>query len=411
MSANLINQLLPAFLFAVFALGFTAFRLYNRKLHSATLFAASYGCAATAFCVEALVSPMHSSYLRFLGDSLYIVSALVFLLATAAFFHTRLPLLRASLVAILAIAADDCFRAIQPDVVMRIHVITLATAAYLLMAAAVVWPKRQWKIDHVLAWLLIVFSLMLVANSVMTHRVHGENLTVENLHVSVYMAAVNLLVSVLSPAIAVALFVSYGIVVIRDLENQSMTDPLSGLLNRRGFESRARELLEKAGRQGQRVSLIIADLDRFKEINDRAGHLAGDAVVRAFAGHLAATVGRKGLAGRVGGDEFCILMPRATEDMAVETAQELRSQLAGWRAKGRDADFTATASMGVAEGRLGESFERVFSRADAALFLAKKSGRNQVVAASGKGFQAAVPVPGIAPAEPAVVESAAGKAA
>ena len=183
------------------------------------------------------------------------------------------------------------------------------------------------------------------------------------------------------------------------------------LLNRRGFESRARELLEKAGRQGQRVSLIIADLDRFKEINDRAGHLAGDAVVRAFAGQLAATVGRKGLAGRVGGDEFCILMPRATEDMAVETAQELRSQLAGWRAKGRDADFTATASMGVAEGRLGESFERVFSRADAALFLAKKSGRNQVVAASGKGFQAAVPVPGIAPAEPAVVESAAGKAA
>lgn len=412
MSANLINQLLPAFLFAVFALGFTGFKLYNRKLHSATLFAASYGLAAAAFLTEALATPMHLSYIRFLGDSLYIVSAFVFLLATANFYHVRLPMMRASIVAALAISADAYFRAADPSVVMRIHTITLATAAYLLMSTAVIWPKRQWKIDHVLAWLLIVFAVMLIANSVMTHRVHGESLTVENLHLSVYMAAVNLLVSVVSPAIAVALFVSYGIIVIRDLENQSMTDPLSGLLNRRGFESRAREMLEQAGRQGHRASLIIADLDCFKKINDEAGHQAGDTVVRAFAALLAKAGGRKGLAGRVGGDEFCVLMPCASEDKAVGVASELRLRLAHWKPQGSAAGFTATASMGVAEGRLGESFERVFSRADAALFLAKKGGRNRVVAASGKGFPAAVAASGnTQAASPAAVESTAGKAA
>ena len=413
MSANLINQLLPALLFALFALGFSGFKLYNRKLHSATLFALSYASAAAAFTAEALATPMHFSYVRFLGDSMYMVSAFVFLLAMAEFYQIRLPRIRGAAVAVLAIAADGYYRAIEPDMVMRIHIITLGTATYLLMAAAVVWPKRQWKIDHVLAWLLITFAIMLVANSVMTHRVHGENLTVENLHVSVYMAAVNLLVSVISPAIAVALFISYGIVVIRDLENQSMTDPLSGLLNRRGFEGRANELLQRAGRQGHRVSMVVADLDNFKEINDRAGHLAGDAVVRAFAGLLAASAGRKGLAGRVGGDEFCILMPRATEEVAVNAAENLRAKLARWRPESEDAGFTATASMGVAEGRLGESFERVFSRADAALFLAKKGGRNQVVAASGKGFQAAVPVSGLTsgPASSLSIESAAGKAA
>ncbi|WP_075996120.1 GGDEF domain-containing protein [Salaquimonas pukyongi] len=408
MSANLINQLLPAFLFALFALGFAGFRLYYSKLHSAALFALSYGFAAAAFTAEALVVPMHASYLRFLGDSFYVVSALLFLQATADFYHVRLPLIRASGVAALAIVADAYFRFAEPDVVARIHIITLASATYLLMSAATIWPKRLWKIDHVLAWLLVIFALMLVANSVLTHRVHGESLTVENLHLSVYMAAVNLLVSVISPAIAVALFISYGIVVIRDLENQSMTDPLSGLLNRRGFESRAGELLEKAGRNGQRVSMIIADLDSFKDINDRAGHLAGDAVVRAFAGYISSGIGRKGLAGRIGGDEFCILLPKANESAAIFVAQKLRTQMANWQPDRPDTGVTATVSMGVAEGRLGESLERVFGRADAALFLAKKSGRNQVMAASGKGFPE---ITGRAQASPDIGESAAGKAA
>jgi diguanylate cyclase (GGDEF)-like protein len=141
------------------------------------------------------------------------------------------------------------------------------------------------------------------------------------------------------------------------------TDPLTGVANRRAWEAEAARHLSLATRTGEPLSFALLDLDDFKEVNDRDGHGAGDALLRVLAVGWAARLRQTDLLGRYGGDEFVLCLPATDEPGAREILQQL------------DATHAFAWSVGIATARPGDTLHEVLARADADLYLQKRSGR------------------------------------
>jgi diguanylate cyclase (GGDEF)-like protein len=156
----------------------------------------------------------------------------------------------------------------------------------------------------------------------------------------------------------------------------STLDELTGLLNRRGLEPRFAEVAEQAALTGQPVSLVVADIDRFKSINDEHGHGVGDDVLREVAFAMRAGLRTFELLYRFGGEEFLLLLPGANENDAAEIAEELRVAIE----EVHPAGLPVACSFGVATAYDADvAFSPLLAEADAALYDAKRYGRNRVV--------------------------------
>ena len=154
---------------------------------------------------------------------------------------------------------------------------------------------------------------------------------------------------------------------------QAATDPLTGLLNRRSFENRAHDLIRTA----TPFAIAMGDLDHFKRLNDTHGHDAGDRALRSFAQTLRGTLREEDLVCRYGGEEFVIVFPRRSATEAAAALTRVQQELLLSTARGSIAPFTV--SFGVAHSDQGSELEELCQIADAALFRAKREGRNRVV--------------------------------
>jgi diguanylate cyclase (GGDEF)-like protein len=168
----------------------------------------------------------------------------------------------------------------------------------------------------------------------------------------------------------------------RNLEQLVATDPLTGLFNRRSFEVRLDEELNRALRQELELNLMVIDLDGFKVINDSIGHAAGDAVLRGIANVIRRSIRVFDVSARLGGDEFVILM-QGRRVSAMQSAERLRSRIEGWRPErslGLPSSVLVTASIGLASlSRNAHATAQSFmASADRALLIAKAEGRNRV---------------------------------
>ncbi len=163
------------------------------------------------------------------------------------------------------------------------------------------------------------------------------------------------------------------------VERQALVDGLTGISNRRGCEDALSHEIARAGRMNAPFTLVVADLDDFKQINDRYGHDAGDDVLREFASVLRVTLRESDLPGRWGGEEFVMLLPGTDAEGGVQLAERVRAALRERSFHGRDgAVFVVTASFGVAQHQPGEGERQLFAQADRALYEAKRHGKNRV---------------------------------
>jgi len=159
-------------------------------------------------------------------------------------------------------------------------------------------------------------------------------------------------------------------------------DGLTALGNRRFFDNALAEEVAKAHDFGDELCIALSDLDHFKQINDKYGHVAGDTVLKLFAEHLLTNIKSGDIAARFGGEEFAIIFPEARLADASATVSQIRAQLEKKKwvvAASGEPIGTVTASFGVARLNSGESAENLIRRADAKLYQAKTSGRNRVV--------------------------------
>ncbi len=160
----------------------------------------------------------------------------------------------------------------------------------------------------------------------------------------------------------------------RAIEEQAQLDYVTGALNRRGIEEAMMMELARSRRSGRPISILLIDVDRFKAVNDVHGHVAGDEALRAVVRSIAPALRLYDRLGRYGGDEFLLLLPETRDDDAMVIAERIREALAR---DARDAGFPMlTVSIGVTSCAWGEEVIEILGRADAALYEAKRQGRD-----------------------------------
>ena len=158
------------------------------------------------------------------------------------------------------------------------------------------------------------------------------------------------------------------------------TDPLTGALNRRSFTERALAELARARRYDRPTSILMIDADRFKSVNDTFGHAGGDAVLQALSLSLGQALRPSDIFGRLGGEEFAVVLPETELEGAVQVADRIRLKLESLAVTSNDASIRFTVSIGVTEFERGATeIKSTLDRADIALYAAKAQGRNCVV--------------------------------
>lgn len=164
------------------------------------------------------------------------------------------------------------------------------------------------------------------------------------------------------------------------LENMATTDSLTGLLNRQAFESGFQKMIAEAKRSGHPFSVILLDIDLFKQVNDSFGHLEGDRVICAITGLISASIRETDVAARWGGEEFLIMLRDCPLEKAIEVAEKLRRSVSAHDFALGQAHAPITVSLGVAQYSAPEADAAFFARVDKALYQAKEDGRNLTVA-------------------------------
>jgi diguanylate cyclase len=177
----------------------------------------------------------------------------------------------------------------------------------------------------------------------------------------------------------------------RDLESvrkEAMTDGLTGLSNRKAFDAAIQRIANECNENSTIFSLLMVDIDYFKNFNDNFGHQIGDQVLRLVARTLTDGVKGRDVSARYGGEEFAIILPETPLDAGVHVGNALRKAVATKDVINRNTGEKLgriTMSVGVAEYKSGENITDLIERADAALYTAKHNGRNQVAAAPTPG--------------------------
>jgi len=262
---------------------------------------------------------------------------------------------------------------------LRLTIGAAIVAIYAALTASELWVERRSDMQR--RWPAIVipvmhgFALMLPILLGNFLRPHDETFT-SSIWVTVF--SVELVLYAIGTVFVIFMLVSDR--AVNAHKTAASMDPLTQMLNRRGFSEACSRVIEREAIAGRPVTVMIFDIDHFKSINDRFGHPAGDEILKLFAAVVVASLRISDLSGRIGGEEFAALLPCPLEE-GVLVAERVRE---AFEASGITCDEGAvdtTVSIGVAGGPAGTELEVLLAAADTALYQAKRGGRNRVEAA------------------------------
>ncbi len=208
----------------------------------------------------------------------------------------------------------------------------------------------------------------------------GNQMTMQEYPESTMFTINMVMNAVLCLFLALALLASIFEARLRAQHDEDSRDALSGLTMRSAFAKSAAKLVARAHTENLNVFMIEADIDHFKRINDKWGHSSGDKVIAEFAALIANSTRDTDICGRIGGEEFCLVVSNCSMENAINLADRLRFDAERLFPESAKRHLSVTASFGVAKWRQGETYTKVFERADAALYSAKNAGRNRVCA-------------------------------
>jgi len=244
-------------------------------------------------------------------------------------------------------------------------------------------------------WLMVGMAVIFGASQA-ARSVHAMTLA-DMSNPLTFTSPVSVLLIVVSaatmPMLTIAALVMVHDALLCRARDAAHRDFLTSALSRMGIEAAATTLLADAKGNGSPLSLLLLDLDRFKSINDVFGHAGGDTVLREFAALALGQLRRTDVLGRMGGEEFAILLPQTGEADAIRLAERLRAALAAHAVTTPDGRVCrCTVSIGVAESQPDETFAQVCIRGDRALYRAKHGGRNRVCADATEASSAGEPI-------------------
>lgn len=296
-------------------------------------------------------------------------------------YRVRLPVAALGFLVVLGLLTNFAILDMERDSLLRAVLYQAPFSAMQLFGAWVIASNRQGRtLDRALVALFVVGAVYFLSKPFIAALI-GSGDSPQAYLSSTYAA--------ISQSTGAVLLISNGLlimlVMVRDLMAEvtirSETDPLSGLLNRRGFEDQADKARLLALRAGAPAVMVVSDLDHFKLINDSYGHDAGDAVIAAFGHTLRRSFDPRAVIGRLGGEEFAVMLPGISIAAAREIVEELRSRLRSMNADERGIERVVTGSFGMASLEPGDSLADLLRRADRALYEAKAQGRDRVAVA------------------------------
>jgi diguanylate cyclase (GGDEF)-like protein len=347
----------------------------NVERRCALWFALSYGVCALGFLAEFLRGVIPPIAVALGTNTLFMLTLLTTVKGLAARFGQRFPMVPIALFTLCGYAWLLFFFLAVPNIGYRVIGINLALGGVGLSGLWMIWRLRLTGIDRILRGVFAVVCLQFFLRPFLVFWLSSDPISQAGYLTSSYAVTLQFTVAVTSMAFAAALLVAVIQDHLRDLKHESSFDPLSGVLNRRGFDAAAELILAKGGLA---PSIVIADIDHFKRINDTHGHSCGDAVIAAVGALLQTLFGEGAAVGRIGGEEFAVIFPNATEGDAARHAEKARRTLASLTLPGILSKERVTASFGVCAAERGMALFEAMGKADAALYEAKRAGRNCV---------------------------------
>jgi diguanylate cyclase (GGDEF)-like protein len=348
----------------------------RHRLYLAVLVLA-YSASAAGFLLQYFTLPVGQEPTKLLSNLFFTLAASCLAGAVVARYGRRVPYVALGMLGLGGLGAFFWFLFVQPDLTWRIYAINFAFGGISLVVAAELRAvRRNGPTEAILFVLALLSALNFFVRTLIALRMSGPFVSYEGLYDSIYWTTALLSHALLSLLIALSLFTAAALDVLKGLKTESHTDPLSGLLNRRGFEERAVAMLKRSRDSGLPAAVVIADLDHFKAVNDTFGHAVGDQVIAAFASRLRSMAGKGAIAGRLGGEEFAVLLPASDLAAARLFAEDVRTSFSRGGPHNLPAKLRVTASFGVAAGE--EDLSKLLRQADEALYQAKRNGRDSV---------------------------------
>lgn len=276
---------------------------------------------------------------------------------------------------ILTLLAGLWFGFIQPSIFARGSLTSLGAAIMFAYGAHIMLRADSAdKVDRLTAIAFMLTAFALVGRPLATYLFEGALRHETEVTGSWWGVSFRILAMLSWVSMAILFLQRITSDLLRDLRIQTHTDPLTGVLNRRGFFARA-----GTTPPGHACAVMLCDIDEFKRVNDSFGHKAGDTVVRDLARVLmSAAPAAPHSVGRLGGDEFVLLLAETDPARTRAMAEALRADFAAARHHGVPATHPVTISVGAAIAFPGEKLDATLARADAALYRAKQNGRNCV---------------------------------
>ena len=272
-----------------------------------------------------------------------------------------------------------CFApAFAQSAASRIVVSSLIVAGYTFLTAAEL--RRERRKSLIRRWPaafapMLHGAIFLFPGALATLSQAGDNATHDLARGWLAVFAIEILLYVVGTAFIVLILAKDR--TLHGYKMAAVTDPLTGLLNRRGFFEATNSVIWRHRRHPTPISVLVFDLDHFKSINDRFGHGVGDAMLRLFAGVVRQTMRSSDVIGRLGGEEFVALLPGTPAD-AARVAERVRVAFAAASIVRNGQPVVGTVSVGVACGSPLSALDLLIARADTALYRAKTNGRNRV---------------------------------
>jgi diguanylate cyclase (GGDEF)-like protein len=354
---------------------FLLFAWMQDRIRALAWWGAAYligGCSGAIWCLgESISPPLPASVANVL---LFIAVGMIW--SAARLFHGRSVRWGAMCLGATVWLAAGALPAFADSAVLRVVVSSLIVASYTFLIAAELWRERRKALIRRWPALFVpilhggIFLLPMVLASLPLD--HGGFRNLSTGWVAVF--AIEIVLYVVGAAFIVLVLAKDR--TVRIYKTAAATDPLTGLLNRRGFFEAAATLMTANGAAKAPVSVLAFDLDHFKSINDRFGHNMGDTMLGLFAAVARKTMRADDIIGRLGGEEFVAILSGTLADATVaaervRVAFETASRLPGGH------QIPATVSIGVASGSPHTAIEALIDRADAALYCAKANGRNR----------------------------------
>lgn len=374
--ASLLFRILMAVILIVFTVLFLALFLYDRKEKTSYWIAIAFGFGLSAFLFDLGRSFFNPVGLDILAKLCFWGFSFAWTLGIKEYFREEVPSSSAGSIVVAGAFFLLWFSMIENDVIIRSIVSTTVAGSILALGLPSLWRKK----GHPIGTALFVTTAGLCATyflrPIVIYGVLGHTYTNANYGTSSYAALLHASSAFFALACGATMLLAIGHKIIEKHLRESIRDPLTKLMNRRGLDQYvAREL---TATQSTGRAILIVDLDHFKQVNDRYGHEVGDQVLVRSASELNALVKGLGVVARIGGEEFVIILNKLKSEDIHTIAQHIRLSMGMINHPEIGRRSSVTASVGLALITARESFSMALRRADQALYQAKAGGRNQL---------------------------------